>query len=241
MADQNVTEPRKGAGIGGFLAKAAGFVVILVLAGLLALWGVQRYVSDRLTPDPTTIASASLEGLREQNRLSAFAARYVAVVTSKQSQLGFTTEKTLIMPGMVRYEVDMGKLTQADVAWDGNTKTLAVRLPAVEADGPQVDLNAVREYGSGGVLTTFTDAEKNLDAANRRAGQIELIRQAREPAMIKLARDATRRAVERSFAMPLRAAGIDATVAVRFADEPIASTERWDTSRSLQDVLGNRR
>jgi hypothetical protein len=241
MADQNVTEPRKGAGIGGFLAKAAGFVVILVLAGLLALWGVQRYVSDRLTPDPTTIASASLEGLREQNRLSAFAARYVAVVTSKQSQLGFTTEKTLIMPGMVRYEVDMGKLTQADVAWDGNTKTLAVRLPAVEADGPQVDLNAVREYGSGGVLTTFTDAEKRLDAANRRAGQIELIRQAREPAMIKLARDATRRAVERSFAMPLRAAGIDATVAVRFADEPTASTERWDTSRSLQDVLGNAR
>lgn len=241
MADQKLTEPRQVAGIGGFLAKAAGFVVILVLAGLLALWGVQRYVSDRLTPDPTTIASASLEGLREQNRLSAFAARYVAVVTSKQSQLGFTTEKTLIMPGMVRYEVDMGKLTQADVAWDGTSKTLSVRLPAVEADGPQVDLNAVREYGSGGVLTTFTDAEKNLDAANRRAGQIELIRQAREPAMIKLARDATRRAVERSFAMPLRAAGIDATVAVRFADEPIATTERWDTSRSLQDVLGNRR
>ncbi len=241
MADRHVTEPRNGAGVGGFLAKAAGVVVILVLAGLLALWGVQRYVSDRLTPDPTTIASASLEGLREQNRLSAFAARYVAVVTSKQSQLGFTTEKTLIMPGMVRYEVDMGKLTQADVAWDGTSKTLSVRLPAVEADGPQVDLNAVREYGSGGVLTTFTDAEKNLDAANRRAGQIELIRQAREPAMIKLARDATRRAVERSFAMPLRAAGIDATVAVRFADEPVANGERWDTSRSLQDVLGNTR
>ena len=241
MADQHVTEPRNGAGVGGFLAKAAGVVVILVLAGLLALWGVQRYVSDRLTPDPTTIASASLEGLREQNRLSAFAARYVAVVTSKQSQLGFTTEKTLIMPGMVRYEVDMGKLTQADVAWDGATKPWSVRLPAVEADGPQVDLNAVREYGSGGVLTTFTDAEKRLDAANRRAGQIELIRQAREPAMIKLARDATRRAVERSFAMPLRAAGIDATVAVRFADEPTTNTARWDTSRSLQDVLGNGR
>ena len=241
MANDRVTEPVRKGGVVPFLAKAGGVVVILVLAGLLALWGVQRYVSDRLTPDPTTIASASLEGLREQNRLSAFAARYVAVVTSKQSQLGFTTEKTLIMPGMVRYEVDMAKLTQADVAWDGISKTLSVRLPAVEADGPQVDLNAVREYGSGGVLTTFTDAEKRLDATNRRAGQIELIRQAREPAMIKLARDATRRAVERSFAMPLRAAGIDASVAVRFADEPIANTERWDTSRSLQDVLGNAR
>jgi hypothetical protein len=241
MADHGMTEPeRKNGGAGTFLVKAAGFIIILILAGLLAIWAVQRYVSSRLTPDPTTIASASLAGLREQNRLSAFAARYVAVVTSKQSQFGFTSQKTLIMPGMVRYDVDMAKLTQADVAWNGTTRTLSVRLPAVEADAPQVDLNAVREYGSGGVLTTFTDAEKRLDAANRRAGQFELIRQAREPAMIKLARDATRRAVERSFAMPLRAAGIDATVAVRFADEPPPSTERWDTSRSLQDVLGNR-
>jgi len=239
MADENLT-PARGGGIGGFLAKAVGVVVILVLAALLAMWAVQRYVSDRLTPDPTTIASASLQGLREQNRLSAFAARYVAVVTSKQSQLGFTTEKTLIMPGMVRYDVDLAKLTQRDVTWNAETRTLGVRLPAVEVDGPQVDLNALREYSSGGLLATLTDAEKRLDTANRRAGQVELMRQAREPAMIRLARDATRRAVERSFAMPLRAAGVDATVTVRFADEPVANSERWDASRSLQDVLGNR-
>jgi len=240
MANDSVTEPVRKSGVAPFLAKAVGIVLILVLAGLLVLWGVQRYVSDRLTPDPTTIASASLEGLREQNRLSAFAARYVAVVTSKQSQLGFTTEKTLIMPGMVRYDVDLAKLTQRDVTWNAETRTLGVRLPAVEVDGPQVDLNALREYSSGGLLATLTDAEKRLDTANRRAGQVELMRQAREPAMIRLARDATRRAVERSFAMPLRAAGVDATVTVRFADEPVANSERWDASRSLQDVLGNR-
>ena len=56
---------------------------------------------------------------------------------------------------------------------------------------------------------------------------------------MKLARDATRRAVETSFAMPLRAAGIDAQVKVRFADDPTPAGERWDTSRSLQEVLGN--
>ena len=238
--DSRSTDTARRGGVGSFLAKAAGVLVLLALAALIALWGVQRYVQSRLTPDPTTIASASLEGLREQNRLSTFAARFVAVVTSRQSQLGFTTEKTLIMPGMVRYEVDLGKLSQRDVAWDAATRTLAVRLPPVEVEGPQIDLNALREYGSGGVLATLTDAEKRLDTANRRAGQIELVRQAREPAMIRLARDATRRAVERSFAMPLRAAGVDATVTVRFADEPVANSERWDASRSLQDVLGNR-
>lgn len=239
MAEPVTTAPR--AAILPFLGKVAGVLFLLVLAVLLALWGVQRYVAARLAPDPTTIATASLEGLREQNRLSAFAARFVAVVTSRQSQLGLSTEKTLIMPGMVRYDVDMAKLRQRDVTWEAGTKTLRVTLPPVEIDGPQVDLAAIREYGSGGLLTRFTDAEKQLDLANRRTGQAELVRQARDAMPMKLARDATRRAVESSFAMPLRAAGVDATVKVRFADEARDTSERWDTSRSLEEVLGNAR
>lgn len=222
------------------LPKVLGILMLLVLAVLLAIWGVQRYVESRLALDPVTVASASLQGLREQNRLSAFAARYVAVVTSRQSQLGFTTQKTLIMPGSVRYEVDLGKLTERDVAWDAGTKTLSVRLPPIEVDGPQVDLTAIREYSSGGVLAAVTNAEDRLDLANRRAGQDELLRQAREPVSMRLARDATRRAVERSFALPLRAAGLDAKVVVAFAGDPVASDEQWDVSRSLEQVLGNR-
>lgn len=235
------TEPPRRASLGSFLGKAAGVIVLLALAVLLILWGVQRYVERRLSPDPTTVASASLQGLREQNRLSAFAARFVAVTTSRQSQLGLSTEKTLIMPGLVRYEVDLAKLTPSDVTWNADTNTLAVRLPPIEVDGPQVDLSQLREYGSGGILSHVTDAEARLDTANRRAGQAELLRQARDATTMKLAKDATRRAVESSFAMPLRAAGIDAQVKVRFADDPVAATERWDTSRSLSEVLGNAR
>lgn len=236
--DDTVTIRPRG-GVGAFLLKTAGVLLLLVLAALLLAWGVQRYVTQRLSPDPTTIASASLQGVREQNRLSAFAARYVAVVTSRQERMGLSTQKTLIMPGLVRYEVDMGKLTQRDVAWDAATSTLLVTLPPIEVEGPQVDMNAIREYGSGGLLATLTDAESRLDAANRRAGQVELVRQARDAMPMKLARDATRRAVEGSFAMPLRAAGLNATVKVRFADEPKADDSRWDTTRSLQEVLGN--
>lgn len=247
MADGGVNDPApasvppaRGA-TGSFLGKAVGVIILLGLAFLIGLWGVQRYVERRLSPDPTTVASASLEGLREQNRLSAFAARFVAVTTSRQSQLGLSTEKTLIMPGMVRYEVDLGKLTQRDVAWNAETRTLSVRLPPIELDGPQVDMTAIREYGTGGILSRLTDADSRLDAANRRAGQAELVRQARDATPMKLARDATRRAVESSFAMPLRAAGIDANVKVSFAGDPVSSTERWDTSRSLEEVLGNTR
>ncbi|MGP7795165.1 DUF4230 domain-containing protein [Sphingomonas sp. CLY1604] len=249
MADRGVNDPAAApaplppqrSSTGSFLGKVAGVIILVGLAVLVGLWGVQRYVERRLAPDPTTVASASLQGLREQNRLSAFAARFVAVSTSRQSQLGLSTEKTLIMPGLVRYEVDLGKLTQKDVAWDPDTDTLSVRLPPIELDGPQVDLTQIREYGTGGILSRLTDAETRLDSANRRAGQAELVRQARDATPMKLARDATRRAVESSFAMPLRAAGIDATVKVTFADDPTAATERWDTSRSLEEVLGNRR
>ena len=243
MDERGVTPPvetRRG-GFGLFMAKAAGVLILLVLAGLIVVWGVQRYVADRLTPDPTTIARASLEGLREQNRLSAFAARYVAVVTSRQSQLGFSTERTLIMPGMVRYEVDLAKLQQRNLEWDAANKRLTITLPPLEVVGPDVDIDNIREYSQGGILMRLTNVEGKLDDANRQAAQKELVRQAREAAPMKLARDATRRAVERSFTMPLKAAGLDASVRVFFPNERSGpDDERWDVSRSVEDVLANR-
>jgi hypothetical protein len=94
-----------------------------------------------------------------------------------------------------------------------------VTLPPIELEGPEVDLAAIREYGQGGVLMTLTNAEKELDDANRKAGQKELIAQAHDALPMRLAADAARSAIERSFAMPLRAAGQDATVVARFRGE----------------------
>ena len=57
---------------------------------------------------------------------------------------------------------------------------------------------------------------------------------------LKLARDAAKRAVERSFAMPLKAAGIDATVVTRFRDEPSPDPSQLDRSRPMEEVLKER-
>lgn len=211
-------------------AAAAG---LLLVAGFFA---IRSYLGSKSAPDPTTIAAATLSGMREQNRLSAFIASYVAVVTSEQSRLGLKARKTLILPGTVRYEVDLGRLSEDDVAWNADEKLLTVTLPPVELAGPAVDMNAIREFDSGGLLLNLTNAEERLDAANRRAAQAELLRQARAPAPMRIARDATRRAVERNFALPLRAAGLDARVVVRFADEP-RSDEQMDRSTPLNEVL----
>jgi hypothetical protein len=191
-------------------------------------------------PDPETIAAASLQSIREQNRLTPFAARYVAVVTSSQSRFGLRAQKTLIMPGTVRYEVDLGKLQQRDVRWNEQAKTLTITLPPLEITRPNVDLNELREYGEGGVLMALTSAEDRLDAANRARGQQELVRQARQALPMQLARDAAKRAVARSFAMPLRAAGVEANVEVRFAGEGAQQPSYLDRSRRIDDVLKQR-
>ena len=221
---------------------------ILVLVSLAAglLLGALLIGSFRISnlfgggPDPETIAAASLQSVREQARLSPFAARFVAVVTSSQSRFGLKTEKTLIMPGMVRYEIDLAKLQPRDLAWDEGKKTLKVTMPPLEISNPEVQLTELREYGGNGVLSALTDAEDRLDAANRQRGQQELVRQARQPLPMRLARDAAKRAIERSFAMPLNAAGIDAQVVARFADEARQDPSFLDRSRSIEDVLKER-
>lgn len=224
--------------------KKPGLLILVLVAGLAlgaALVGTLR-IGNLFGggPDPETIAAASLQSVREQARLTPFAARFVAVVTSRQSRFGLSAEKTLIMPGMVRYELDLAKLRQQDLSWDENAKTLSISLPPLEISNPEINLNELKEYGEGGVLMRLTDSEDVLDAANRNRGQQELKRQAREALPMRLARDAAKRAVARSFAMPLRAAGLEANVEVRFQDEPGQDASYLDRSRRMEDVLNER-
>jgi hypothetical protein len=192
-------------------------LVVMVAAGIIFALGWK--LKKGLNPDPVTVATASLQAVREQAVLVPFAARFVAVVTSEQHRLGFSAKKTLIMPGMVRYELDLAALRQGDLFWDKATRTLTVSLPPLKVSAPQVDLRSVQTYGEGGVLMALTDVGTQLDAANKGAGQAELMRQAQDALPMRLARDAARHAIERSFAMPLKAAGIEATVTAKFRSE----------------------
>jgi hypothetical protein len=187
---------------------------LIVLSLILATLGAMMWIKRSVSPPVETVVASSLKSLQEQNRLSAFAARFVTVVTSRKEQLGFTAEKTLIMPAMVRYEVDLAKLKQDDLVWDAGAKTLTITLPPIELSGPEFDLTATKEYGSGAVLMTLTDVERLLDQSNRAKAKSDVIAQAQAPTMITLARDATARAITNNFALPLRAAGVDAIVKV---------------------------
>ena len=202
------------------MSKGLFRAVVVVILALALFFGWRAWQDWQSGYDPETVVAASLQGLQEQNVLVPFTARYVAVVTSTQSRLGLSAKKTMIMPGTVRYELDLGKLKQSDLDWDAATNSLTVTLPPLRLAGPEIDIDAISEYRDGEILLALTDAERTLDAANRKRAQEELIAQAKGPTPMRLAQGAARTAVEQSFAMPLKAAGIDAKVTARFADAP---------------------
>lgn len=221
-----------------FAAVAA--IVVALLLGLLL--GIITGVADRIFGgrNPTTIATASLESMRAENRLTVFAARYVSVVTSQEQKFGglVSSQRTLILPGDVRYELDLSKLQPRDVTWDGSNHLLTVQLPEVDVAGPDVDINAVKEYGGGGVLSALTNANEQLDQNNRARAVADLRKQATSAVPMQLARQAAREAVERSFAMPLLAAGFkDVKVAARFPTDGTNEPSYMDLSTPYQEAI----
>lgn len=211
----------------------------LVIGLILGTW---TGIADKIFggPSPTTIANESLVSMRAENRLTVFAARYVAVVTSGEQRLGglLSAQRTLILPGNVRYELDLSKLEPGDVSWDKGSKTLHVRMPEVEVAGPDVDINAVQQYGGGGVLSALSDANRQLDQANRDRAVQDLRKQATSSVPMQLARQSARVAIERSFAMPLEAAGFgDVKVVARFPTDGSDDASYMDLSTPYEQAI----
>ncbi|PZN97368.1 MAG: DUF4230 domain-containing protein [Alphaproteobacteria bacterium] len=202
-----------------------GWLVVALIAGLLLGAGAVMLGGNGLArwlgrgPDPETIAEASLKSVKRQATLTVLTARFSAVITSEQSRLGglLSAKKTLIVPGNVRYEIDWNRVGPGELSWDAATQTLAVTVPSPRVAGPEIDLGAMREYKDGAVLFALTNAETSLDSANRARVAGTLLAEARAPALTELARDAATKAVQRTFVLPLNAAGFDtAKVTVTF-------------------------
>ncbi|WP_265563901.1 DUF4230 domain-containing protein [Sphingomicrobium arenosum] len=221
-------------------------LAVLAVGVALLVFFLATLLLDRAEkgPDPETVVATSLEAMQAQNRLTPFTARFVSVVTSRQRRLAglVRAERTLILPGTARYEVDMAKLEADDLEWDAANNRLTVTLPEIEIAGPEVDLEGAREYGEDGLLGALTDAEELLDNANRRAALGDLRKQAGGAVPMRLAREAAREAVARNFELPLRAAGLEGvTVVARFESDPAPSTEQLDISTSYDDAIAEAR
>jgi hypothetical protein len=214
--------------------KALGLVITVMLLASTGIWWSLR----QMEPQIGSVVASTLDALQEQNRLLTFTNTSTATVTTTQSRFGLSAKKALIVKGVMRYEVDMAKLTDDDVRWDVGSKTLSVRIPPVEVAPPQIDLNSIQEYGESGILRSLTNVDNALDTANRAKAQAQLVTQAKSPVLMDLARAASKKAVARNFAVTLKAAGIDAVVVPFFDGErDQAVRSRWDLSTPLGDAL----
>ncbi len=108
----------------------------------------------------------------------------------------------------------------------------------MEVAGPDVDINSVKEYGSGGVLSALTNATEQLDQANRARAVADLRKQATAAVPMQLARQSARVAVERSFAMPLLAAGFkNVKVVARFPTDGTREPSYIDLSTPYDQAI----
>lgn len=222
------------------LLPALGLGLVALALGFAFGWGL-RPTPPAPRPQAQVIATAALLSIRDEGRIVPFSARFVSVTSSSETHLGLTARKTLIMPGIVRYGVDLARLRRSSLAWDEASRTLTLTLPTLELSGPEVDLNQVQESSEGGLVMALAGSEKELDRANRQRAQDDLMRQAREPGPMQLARGAAMRTVARAFALPLRAAGVEASVAVRFVDPAGREEASWlDRPRPLEAILRDR-
>lgn len=125
----------------------------------------------------------------------------------------------LIMPGTVRYEIDLKAIKPEHVVWHEAEKTLAIKLPPLALAGPNIDLNDIRERVGDGQQRMLSNAKDVLNKRNRITAEVDLTEQARAEASMRMAREMGRKIIERAFHIPLKSAGVTAAIAVYYEDE----------------------
>lgn len=148
------------------------------------------------------------------------------------------SDQVVKAPFTVDYLVDLRRLGARDLSWDANRRTLTVDVPDIVTGQPNIDLGHRTLVQTRGLVVTRGAAEelaRRVSLGASRAATVEATR----PKRIAQAREAARRAIGALLSAPLAAAGLRATMDVRFPDERNRSTEQWDRSRSPTEILGN--
>ncbi|MCS6986926.1 MAG: DUF4230 domain-containing protein [Sphingomonadaceae bacterium] len=173
--------------------------------------------------DPRATAEVLLRSLKRERWLVVLTAQPWVVVSARYSRTlagsevpGTRSRRTLIVPGTVRYALDLDRMGPEDLAWDAATTTLTIRRPRVAVLEPAADLARIQRFDEQGLLAPFTDADRELDALTRTEVARGLQRAAQASDLLREAEKAADAALARTFALPLRAAGMgDVRVVVR--------------------------
>jgi hypothetical protein len=148
----------------------------------------------------------------------------------------FDGELVIRQPFRVGYFVDMRRMTLSDYIWDEQSKTLLVRLPPAAPDPPSIDASKQEVQAKGWVITR--DMQNRLRKSIAVGAQRQAQQEALKPENMRLADEGARKAIADNLAPALRAAGIPGVRVEVIARN--GSSERWDMSRSIAEVLAER-
>jgi hypothetical protein len=222
---------------------AIAAVAVIVAAGMY-VYG--RYTEDYAVTQPeeggpgiTQIVSARLAGASALKVASLTGT--VQSTASDIRALGWLRSDQIVkMPYSVDYFVNVSGIGDGQLEWNPQTRTLIVDAPDVTAAAPNTDEGRRTLVRTSGLFVTRKAAEELSRLTSLKAGAAAT-REAQSPERMAQAREHARRSVAALLHAPLAAAGMrDARVVVTFPIERGArDRERWDQSRSVDEVLIN--
>lgn len=151
------------------------------------------------------------------------------------------SDQTVKMPYSVGYFVDLSRLGQRDLQWNGQTRTLIVDAPDVTAAPANTDEGRRTLIETKGLFVTREAGETLSQRTSARAAAVAE-REANSPERMAQAREYARSGIARLLGQPLAAAGMgEVRVVVTFPPERTSrSREQWDVSRSPEQVMKDR-
>ncbi|MDQ3077549.1 MAG: DUF4230 domain-containing protein [Pseudomonadota bacterium] len=144
------------------------------------------------------------------------------------------------LPYTIGYTVDLSGLGPDQYRWDAESRTLVVEAPNVVVGDPNIDESQRRTLATQGVFVS----RRAADNLSRRAASLAnraAVAEANKPIHINRARENAREVIANMLQTPLQVAGIDnVNVVVRFPQDGVRATERWDVSPSIAEVLNRK-
>jgi hypothetical protein len=174
---------------------------------------------DRLGSDQDVVATL-VTSVQKMNELTVFGAQLFSIAKTEREGLISPLDTTtyVIVPGSVRYVVNLSKLDRSAFTWDARTSTLVAVLPDPQLTDVNVDGARAKVLVDGVDLTGGDERQrilqKSLDVA-----RADIVQKASGPALMASAKDAGRAALAQNFAAPLVAAGLKPNVIIRFRSE----------------------
>lgn len=217
-------------------------VVALVIAVAVAIRFYTRDYTVATEDNGLAVAqivSARLDGASEL-RVSKLTG--VVQATGSDRRLGGLLQSSRVVkaPYEVSYFVDVGALDQSDFSYDRESRTLTVTAPPVTVGRPDVDESRVTVDQTSGVFVT-RDAMAVLQRRVAASAIETASTEANRPERIEQAQSYARQAISRLFGTTLEAAGQPTRVVVRFDSDLQEEYVPSDRSRSLQEIVADRK